>query len=34
MPLNKWNHGFAMIEMGKDGNFKVRNHKIINGEVY
>ena len=34
MPLNKWNHGFAMIEMGKAGNFKVSNHKIINGEIY
>lgn len=34
MPLNKWNHGFAMIELGRDGNFKVRNHKVINGEVY
>ena len=34
MPLNKWNHGFAMIEIGKEGNFKVDNHKIINGEIY
>lgn len=34
MPLNKWNHGFASIEMAKDGNFKIRNNKIINGEIY
>lgn len=34
MPLNKWNHGFATIEMAKEGNFKIRNHKIINGEIY
>lgn len=34
MPLNKWNHGFATIEMANAGNFKIRNHKIINGEIY
>lgn len=34
MPLNKWNHGFATIEMANGGNFKIRNHKIINGEIY
>ncbi|RTL28830.1 MAG: hypothetical protein EKK55_04145 [Rhodocyclaceae bacterium] len=34
MPLNKWNHGFASIEMAREGNFKIRNHKIINGEIY
>lgn len=34
MPLNKWNHGFAMIEMGREGNFRVRNRKIINGEIW
>ena len=34
MPLNKWNHGFATIEMAREGNFKIRNHKIINGEIY
>ena len=34
MPLNRWNHGFATIQMARDGNFKVSNHKIINGEIY
>lgn len=32
MPINSWNHGFAMVEMnGSD--FHVRNLKIINGKV-
>lgn len=25
---------FASIEMAREGNFKIRNHKIINGEIY
>jgi predicted phosphodiesterase len=32
MPLNKWNHGFAMIQSHR-GNWSVENHKIINGKV-
>lgn len=32
MPLNKWNHGFAMVESHR-GNWSVVNHKIINGKV-
>jgi hypothetical protein len=33
--VNKWNHGFAMVEvLDKAGNFEVRNHKILNGKVY
>jgi len=32
MPINKWNHGFAIINMEK-GRFCVDNLKIINGEV-
>ncbi len=32
MPINSWNHGFAMVEMnGED--FHVRNMKIIHGKV-
>jgi predicted phosphodiesterase len=34
MPLNEWNHGFAIIEKDKEGYFKVFNHQIINGKVY
>lgn len=32
MPLNKWNHGFAMVESHR-GNWSVVNHKIISGKV-
>jgi predicted phosphodiesterase len=33
MPLNKWNHGFAIIE--REGmKFSVSNKRIIKGEVY
>jgi len=33
MPLNKWNHGFAFIEVEADGNFNVQNKRIHKGEV-
>lgn len=33
LPLNDWNHGFAMVELAGDGNFKVRNLRVLNGEV-
>jgi predicted phosphodiesterase len=29
MPYNKWNHGFGIVDLAPDGNFKVHNHKII-----
>jgi len=32
-PLNKWNHGFAVIELASQGAWSVTNHKIINGAV-
>lgn len=32
MPVNKWNHGFAMVESHR-GSWSVTNHKIINGKV-
>jgi predicted phosphodiesterase len=33
-PFNDWNHGFAIIDVHKDGNFKVDNRRILpNGEV-
>jgi predicted phosphodiesterase len=32
MPLNKWNHGFAMVEVdGKE--FQFRNKRIFNGKI-
>lgn len=33
MPLNKWNHGFAFVEVDNDGDFQVHNKRIHNGEV-
>jgi predicted phosphodiesterase len=32
--INSWNHGFAIVEMtDEQGSFRVRNYKIINGEL-
>lgn len=34
MPLNKWNHGFALIDVDPNGvNFEFRNKRIDKGEV-
>lgn len=33
MPINKWNHGFAHIQVDKNG-FNVNNKKIIKGKVH
>lgn len=33
-PVNKWNHGFCLIEVfDSEGNFSVKNYKIINGNL-
>ena len=32
-PINKWNHGFARVEVTKGGKFRVFNHAVIDGEV-
>lgn len=33
--VNRWNHGFAMVDVGKDGNFHVTNYRINRrGEVW
>jgi len=34
MPLNKWNHGFALLRIDEAGKFRVINYRIIDGEVY
>jgi predicted phosphodiesterase len=34
MPINRWNHGFAFVNVENDGNFRVGNFRIINGKVY
>jgi predicted phosphodiesterase len=32
--INSWNHGFAIVDMlDEEGNFRVKNYKIINGEL-
>lgn len=33
-PVNKWNAGFAVVEVGQSGSFQVRNLIIHNGKVY
>lgn len=33
MPLNKWVHGFATVDVNKDGSFRVINKMIIDGEI-
>jgi predicted phosphodiesterase len=35
MVLNKWNHGFAVVDLDPNGeNFEFRNHTIYKGKVY
>ena len=34
LPINKWNHGFAIIHKYSDKEFQVFNRRIINGKVY
>jgi len=33
-PYNQYNHGFATVEIEKDGNFIVNNREIIKGRLY
>ena len=33
MPYNKWNHGFAFVNTFDNGDFEVKNMRIINGKV-
>ncbi len=33
-PINKWNHGFAIIDTEANGQFEVNNLKIIEGRVF
>jgi hypothetical protein len=34
LPRNEWSHGFAMVEVDKNGAFDVQNLRIIDGKVY
>ena len=31
---NKWNHGFAWVDVDKAGHFRVKNIRILDGEIY
>lgn len=31
--INKWNHGFAHVKIGDDGDYRVKNLRIYNGKV-
>lgn len=33
MPLNKWNHGFCFVDVGKAGRFHVENLRVLDGEI-
>lgn len=33
MPLNNWNHGFAIVEVSDDGEFVVENRRVRNGRL-
>jgi len=33
LPINKWNHGFGMIDVSERNKYKLRNYRIYNGEV-
>ncbi len=34
LPVNKWNHGFATIEIKSNGTYHFENKKIIDGQIY
>jgi len=34
MPLNKWNHGFAVVTLDEKGSFTVDNKRIIDGRAW
>lgn len=34
MPINRWNHGCAFIEVEDDGDFLVQNKRIMGGDIF
>lgn len=34
MPYNKWNHGFATLDLNKDGTYHLQNLRIVKGQIY
>jgi hypothetical protein len=33
MPINKWNHGFSMVQIEDNGSFEVQNKRIHQGKL-
>lgn len=33
-PMNKWNHGFATVELDREASFEVHNYRFVNGRFY
>jgi predicted phosphodiesterase len=33
-PVNSWNHGFAILDLAKGGEYQLDNKRILNGKVY
>jgi hypothetical protein len=33
-PMNNWTHGFAFVELSKDGTYRVDNLTVIDGKLY
>jgi len=33
-PLNKWNSGFARVDLDNEGRFEVSNYRIVDGRIY
>jgi hypothetical protein len=33
MPINKWNHGFTLVDIEDDGSFQVHNKRIYKEKV-
>jgi predicted phosphodiesterase len=34
LPINKWNTGFAIVDIAESGDFEVRNHTIYKGKIH
>jgi len=34
LPMNKWNHGFAFVEVDADGAFRVENLRVVDGRAW
>lgn len=33
LPMNEWNHGYALVDVDEDGGFEIQNRTIIRGRV-